>query len=146
MGYLSFHVGVDGVHADAPVRLILTFGEIPCDVTEDLHPCKTWISTSWLPDEVINVDWLPAEVNMPRRYAFRYAKIEVIDTSPKFKIQFSDIKVRAMSAVSPATFSGVEPLQTSYKDLNLLDHISMATLRDCMQTVFEDGPRRDLRL
>jgi alpha-L-rhamnosidase len=146
VGYLSFHIGVDGVNIDAPARLRLTFGEIPLDVTEDLHPCNTWISTSWLPDEIINVDWLPAEVNMPRRYSFRFVKIEIIDTSPKFKIRFSDIQVRAVSAVSPATFSAVEPVYTGDEELSLLDRISMVTLRDCMQTVFEDGPRRDRRL
>jgi alpha-L-rhamnosidase len=66
VGYFSFHLGADGVNIDAPARLRLTFGEVPYDVTEDLHPCKSWISTSWLPDETINVDWVPADVNMPR--------------------------------------------------------------------------------
>lgn len=146
VGYFSFHLGVDGVNIDAPARLRLTFGEVPYDVTEDLHPCNSWISTSWLPDETINVDWLPADVSMPRRYSFRYVKIEVIDTSPKYKVRFSDIKARAVSAVSPTIASTVEPLQTSDEELISLDRISILTLRDCMQTVFEDGPRRDRRL
>ncbi|KFY98278.1 hypothetical protein V498_01543 [Pseudogymnoascus sp. VKM F-4517 (FW-2822)] len=146
VGYLSFHISVDGVNIDAPARLRVTFGEIPYDVTENLHPCKTWISTSWLPDEVINVDWLPAGVEMPRRYAFRYVRIEIVDTSQKYKIRFSDIKVRAVSAVSPLTMSGVENLRTSDRELVAIDRISQVTLRNCMQTVFEDGPRRDRRL
>ena len=146
VGYLSFHLGVDGVNIDAPARLRVTFGEIPYDVTENLHPCKTWISTSWLPDEVINVDWLPADVEMPRRYAFRYVKIEIVDTSQKYKIRFSDIKIRAVSAVSPLTMSSVETLRTSDQELVGIDRISQITLRNCMQTVFEDGPRRDRRL
>jgi alpha-L-rhamnosidase len=146
VGYLSFHLGVQGVNVDAPARLRIIFGEIPYDVTEDLHPCNTWISTSWLPDEVINVDWLPTDVNMPRRYSFRYVKIEVIDTSPKYKVRFSNVKVRAVSAVSQETMSAVEPLPVHNDDLASLDRISMVTLRDCMQTVFEDGPRRDRRL
>lgn len=146
VGYLSFHLGVEGVNIDAPVRLRLTFGEVPYDVTESLHPCNTWISTSWLPDEVINVDWLPADVEMPRRYAFRYLKIEIIDTSQKYKVRFSDIKVRAVSSVSSATAAGVEPLKTDDSELAALDRISQVTLQNCMQTVFEDGPRRDRRL
>ncbi|OBT61317.1 hypothetical protein VE03_09520 [Pseudogymnoascus sp. 23342-1-I1] len=146
VGYLSFHINVDGVNIDAPARLRITFGEIPYDVTENLHPCKTWISTSWLPDEVINVDWLPVGVEMPRRYAFRYVKIEIIDTSQKYKIRFSDIKVRAVSAVSSLAMSDVENLRTSDQELIALDRISQVTLRNCMQTVFEDGPRRDRRL
>lgn len=146
VGYLSFHLGVDGVNIDAPARLRVTFGEVPFDVTENLHPCNTWISTSWLPDEVINVDWLPSDVQMPRRYAFRFVKVEIIDTSPKFKIRFSDIKVRAVSAVSPSKSSSVEPLKSKDAELVSIDRISQTTLRNCMQTVFEDGPRRDRRL
>ncbi|KAH7411185.1 bacterial alpha-L-rhamnosidase domain-containing protein [Cadophora sp. MPI-SDFR-AT-0126] len=146
VGYLSFHLGVDGVNIDAPARLRITFGEVPFDVTESLHPCNTWISTSWLPDEVINVDWLPSDVEMPRRYAFRFVKIEVVDTSQKYKIRFSDIRVRAVSAVAPATLSSVEPLIPDDPELIAIDQISQITLRNCMQTVFEDGPRRDRRL
>jgi alpha-L-rhamnosidase len=146
VGYLSFHLGVDGVNIDAPARLRFTFGEIPYDVTESLYPCKTWISTSWLPDEVINVDWLPTNIEMPRRYAFRYVKVEIIDTSQKFNIRFSEIKVRAVSAVSPSTMLGIASLNTVDEELLAIDRISQVTLRNCMQTVFEDGPRRDRRL
>ena len=146
VGYLSFHLGVEGVNVDAPARLRLTFGEIPYDVTENLHPCKTWISTSWLPDEIINVDWLPADVEMPRRYSFRYLKIEVLDTSPKYKVRFKDVRVRAVSAVSPHLAAAVPKLEVEDSELVDIDRISQVTLRDCMQTVFEDGPRRDRRL
>ena len=146
VGYLSFHLAVDGVNVDAPTRLRLTFGEIPYDVTEVLHPCNTWISTSWLPDEIINVDWLPTDVDMPRRYSFRYLKIDIIDTSPKYKVKFQDIKVRAVSAISPEVALASQKISIADKELALIDHISQVTLRNCMQTVFEDGPRRDRRL
>ncbi|KAL2062507.1 hypothetical protein VTL71DRAFT_6773 [Oculimacula yallundae] len=146
VGYLSLHLGVDGVNVDAPTRLRLTFGEVPYDVTEELHPCNTWISTSWLPDEVINVDWLPTDVDMPRRYSFRYLKIEVIDTSPKYKVRFLDVKVKAVSAISPETALSSQAVEIADKELALIDRISQVTLRNCMQTVFEDGPRRDRRL
>jgi alpha-L-rhamnosidase len=146
IGYLSFYLGAEGVNVDAPARLRLTFGEIPLDVAEPLHPCNTWISTSWLPDEIINVDWLPCRVEMPRRYAFRYLKCEILDTSPKFKVRFSNFKVTATSAVSPEVAASVSPLKTRHQDLTDIDKISQLTLRSCMQTVFEDGPRRDRRL
>ena len=61
---------------------------------------------------------------MPRRYSFRYIKIEIIDTSPKFKVRFSNIKVRAVSAISQATALSVETLKTDDKELALLDRIS----------------------
>ncbi|CZR63110.1 uncharacterized protein PAC_13007 [Phialocephala subalpina] len=146
VGYFSFHLDADGVNVDAPARLRLTFGEIPYDVTENLHPCKTWISTSWLPDEIINVDWLPTDLEMPRRYSFRYLKIEVLDTSPKYKVKFSDVRVRVVSAISPEVNVAVTPLSTADDELKVLDSVGQLTLRNCMQTVFEDGPRRDRRL
>jgi Glycosyl hydrolase family 78 alpha-rhamnosidase N-terminal domain len=102
-GYLSFHLAARGTNVDAPARLKLTFGEIPYDVTEELHPCKSWISTSWVPDETINVDWCPADVDMPRRYAFRYVRVQILDTSDKFKVLFQNICVRAVSAVASDT-------------------------------------------
>jgi alpha-L-rhamnosidase len=82
---------------------------------------------------------------MPRRYSFRYVKLQALDTSPKFKIFLSNIQVRAVSSVHPAT--KIEPLPSFYgKVLEQVDEISTFTPRDCMQTVFEDGPRRDRRL
>jgi alpha-L-rhamnosidase len=143
-GYFSFHLSAEGLNIDAPVRLKLTFGEVPYDVTEDLHPCNTWISTSWIPDETINVDWCPSDVDMPRRYSFRYVRVQILDTSPKFKVLFSNIQVRAVSAISPT--QSIEPASFDDDIWTQMDKVSMVTLRDCMQTVFEDGPRRDRRL
>ncbi|KAG7150809.1 hypothetical protein HYQ46_000235 [Verticillium longisporum] len=150
VGYVSFHLGAEGVNIDAPARLRLTFGEIPYDVTEELHPCRSRISTSWLPDEVINVDWVPSDVAIPQRHAFRYLRVQIFDTSPKYKIKFSGIVTRSESAV-PSDHP-LEPClvpETNDDDAKLLrriDAVSQNTLRSCMQTVFEDGPRRDRRL
>ncbi|KAI5841713.1 bacterial alpha-L-rhamnosidase domain-containing protein [Tricharina praecox] len=146
VGYFSFHLGAVGNNIDAPCRLRLTFGEVPPDVTENLADCKSWISTSWLPDEVINVDWLPTNVDMPRRYSFRYVRIQVIDTSQQYRALFSDVRVRAVSSVSPETFNSVPALNDSRPLLHKIDAVSQRTLRNCMHTVFEDGPRRDRRL
>lgn len=144
VGYLSFHLGAVGVNIDAPCRLRLVFGEVPTDVAEDLHPCNTWISTSWLPDETINVDWLPTEVSLPRRYSFRYVRIQVLDNGPKFRVTFSRLRVTAVSAVGPSVPVPAFPLADA--QLRAIDAAAMHTLRDCMHTVFEDGPRRDRRL
>jgi alpha-L-rhamnosidase len=143
-GYFTFHLATQGTNVDAPVRLKLTFGEVPYDVTEDLHPCKSWISTSWVPDEMINVDWCPTDVDMPRRYSFRYVRVQVLDTSVKFKVLFQTIRVRAVSAVDPNI--EVASLRLKESLLNTIDTVSILTLRDCIQTTFEDGPRRDRRL
>ena len=144
VGQLSFRLEAEGVNVDAPCRLRLTFGESPFDVTEDMTTVDTWISTSWLPDETINVDFMPEDVFLARRYSFRYVRFQVIDTSPKFKVKFSHVVGKAVSAIGPDHVIDL----FDYKDplLQFIDEISIFTLRDCMQTVFEDGPRRDRRL
>jgi alpha-L-rhamnosidase len=141
-GFLSFHLATEGRDPDAPVRLRLTFGEVPPDVAEPFYPYKGQLSEAWLPDEVINVDFLPQSLRMPRRYAFRYVKIEVIDTSPEFRIRIEKLRAHAVTSVSavPEPLAGETPLARR------IDAVAIATLRDCTQTTFEDGPRRDQRL
>ena len=141
-GFLSFQLATEGREPDAPVRLRLTFGEVPTDVAEPFYPYKGQLSEAWLPDETINIDYLPQAVRMPRRYAFRYVKIEVIDSSPEFGIRIENLRAHAVTSVRemPAPLTGESPLAQR------LDAVALATLRDCMQTTFEDGPRRDQRL
>ena len=142
-GNFAFHLVGEGMSVDAPARLRLTFGEVPGDVAEPLYPYQGELSSSWLPEEIITVDYLPQVVRMPRRYAFRYVKVEVIDTSPNFGIRFFDAHAIALSSATnePA------PLPASAAPWVVrVDEVSCATLRDCMQTTFEDGPRRDQRL
>jgi alpha-L-rhamnosidase len=141
-GFLSFHLATEGRDPDAPVRLRLTFGEVPTDVAEPFYPYEGELSEAWLPDEVINVDFLPQSVRMPRRYAFRYVKIEVVDTSPEFRIRIE--KLRAHAVTSARTMPA--PLTNGTALARRIDEVALATLRDCMQTTFEDGPRRDQRL
>ncbi|KAJ0276674.1 hypothetical protein COL940_008145 [Colletotrichum noveboracense] len=144
VGYITFRLESRGSHMDAPCRLRLIFGESPFDVTLGMDNVKTWISTSWLPDEVINIDMCPELVTLRRRYSFRFLRVEVIDTSPLFKVVFSDIKCECLSAISQT--HPLEALDFGDELLRKIDHVSISTLRDCMQTVFEDGPRRDRRL
>jgi hypothetical protein len=91
---------------------------------------------------MVNVDFLPQQVRLPRRYAFRYVKVEVIDTSSTFKVRFRNVRAHALTSATrtPA------PLATGSEMVRRIDEVSIATLRDCMQTTFEDGPRRDQRL
>ena len=142
-GNFAFRLVGEGVSVDAPARLRLTFGEVPGDVAEPLFPYKGTLSSSWLPEETITVDYLPQLVRMPRRYAFRYVKIEVIDTSPNFGVRFFDTHAIALSS---ATNEPAPLPATAAPWVKRVDEVSRATLRDCMQTTFEDGPRRDQRL
>lgn len=145
VGYLSFRLSCIGTAKDAPCRLRLTFGESPLDVTMTMDGVESWISTAWLPDEILNIDVCPEIVKLRRRHAFRFLRVQVIDTSNNFQVAFSDVVCECVSAVSQdceldvVSFGNDQLLQD-------IDHVSIFTLRDCMQTVFEDGPRRDRRI
>lgn len=142
-GHLGFRIEGEGAAVDSPVRLKLVFGETPGDVATPLEGYTGTLSRAWLPDEIVNVDFLPRRVDLPRRYAFRYVKVEVIDTSPNFAARFSQIEARALTSAGERP----EPLGASVPELlRRIDEVSLNTLQDCMQTVFEDGPRRDRRL
>jgi len=144
VGYLNLSIKPTGSLPDAPLRLKLIFGEMPCEIAESFDDYNGWISRSWLQDEIINIDVLPTEIQLPRRYAFRYLKIVVVDTSERYKVIFSDIHC---STTTSGDVSKVESLPGSVpEDLKTMDRISIKTLQDCMQSVFEDGPKRDRRL
>lgn len=142
-GGLSFFLDWEGRGVDAPARLRLTFGEVPSDVAESAYPHQGWLSGAWIPDELINVDFLPRNVTMPRRYAFRYVKVEVIYTSRNFNVVFRNFQAHALTSAGNDL-----KVPSRYRNelLGRIDQVALATLRDCMQTTFEDGPKRDQRL
>jgi alpha-L-rhamnosidase len=143
VGYLAFRVLPTGSVADSPIRLRLTFGEVPTDVAEPLYPYRGWISAAWLPEEVIVIDDLPAWYRVARRHAFRYVKVEILAASRRFGLRFEDTVAHAVTSArgEPAWLPDAWP-----EWIRRIDHVSQLTLRDCLQTVFEDGPRRDRRL
>ena len=145
VGKLTFTITAHGLNIDAPCRLRITFGETPLDVTAGMEGVSTWISTSWLPDEIINIDYFPQMISMPRRHACRYIRFDVIDTSPKYFVTLSDARFEAVSSVQPQHAVQMFDFGGDVL-LNSIDHASISTLRDCMHTVFEDGPRRDRRM
>jgi hypothetical protein len=40
-------------------------------------------------------------MTLPQRYAFRYVRIEIADTSPKYKVKFSNVPCKAVSTIGP---------------------------------------------
>ncbi|HWI59692.1 MAG TPA: hypothetical protein VNZ22_20865, partial [Bacillota bacterium] len=142
-GHIAFSIAGEGRGVDSPVRLKLTLGEVPAEVAESFDHYKGGLSRAWLQEEVINIDVLPATTRLPRRYAFRYAKIEVVATSPNFAVRFNEVQATALTSAgaTPPELPGSVP-----ELLRRIDSVSIQTLRDCMQTVFEDGPKRDRRL
>ena len=143
-GQLTFRVAPASYPIDAPIRLAFLFAEVPAELGEPLDPHPTnSLSRSWMQDEVINIDDTPAEVRLPRRYAFRGVKVTVVAGSPHAKFHLSGF---AAEAVSSADESKVPPFAAASESDAALDLVARRTLRDCMQTVFEDGPKRDRRL
>lgn len=143
VGYVSFTLTPVGSPADAPAYLKLRFGEIPYEIAADSSGYHGEVSRAWIQEEFLHVDVLPARVSLPRRYAFRYLQITVLDTSAKYKVEVSDVVCKSVSSVSLST---VPPLRVNDPELERLDQVSLKTMQDCMQLVFEDGPKRDRRL
>ncbi|MDD4872406.1 MAG: hypothetical protein PHR77_17785 [Kiritimatiellae bacterium] len=142
-GHFIFSVRRFNAPVDAPVRLSLIFGEVPAEMGEQFDPYQGGLTRSWLQDEVVNIDDIPQTIRLPRRYAFRYAKVTVISASRHGKFGFSDIQA---DAITSADETRLLPFTPRNADDEALDRVSRRTLRDCMQTVFEDGPKRDRRL
>ena len=142
VGKLTLKLGYTGSHPDAPAWLRLKFAERECELSEDAESYHGWISKGWIQQEQLHVDVLPAQLELPRRYAFRYLQIEVLDVSSKYRLRIEDAWCTAETSANEerlADFHGT-PRQEQ------LDRIAVHTLRECMQEVFEDGPKRDRRL
>jgi len=142
-GYFVLSLCRFEIPVDAPVRLSFVFGEVPAEVAEPFDPYTGGLTRSWLQDEVVNFDDVPQTMTLPRRYAFRYLKVTVVSCSKHGKFGFSDIHAEA---VTSADETKLAPFTPRNSDEAALDQVSVRTLRDCMQTVFEDGPKRDRRL
>ena len=75
VGYLHFLCQSAGSPPDAPAHLQLTFGETLSEVCEPFSDYQGWLSSSWLQQQDLWLDVLPAEIDLPRRYCFRYLKV-----------------------------------------------------------------------
>lgn len=143
VGYVTLRLSSVGSPQDAPAFFRLKFGEISKELTERSEDYDGWISRGWIQEEFLHVDVLPAVIRLPRRYAFRYLEILVIDTSMKWQLVVEEV---TCDAVSSAERENVTPYPTTDPELQKLDRVSIRTLQNCMQSVFEDGPKRDRRL
>ena len=141
VGRLSFAVRDNGVYLGAPVRLQLKFGEIPYEIVRDHATYGGTLCSSWLYEEIINVDQIGV-IELPRRYSFRYLEISVL-ASPEL-LRLYDFSVTCETSADVQKFNplpeGTDP------ELVEIDRVAAATLRDCMQSAYEDGPKRDRRL
>ena len=142
VGRFSMKLGSRGSHPDAPAWLRFKFCENARELDETLEGYRGWISKGWVQTEETHVDVLPAIISLPRRYAFRYVRIDVLALSSKYRLTLEDVWAETTtSAVDAAVarFTGDEGDAA-------IDGVALRTLRSCMQSVFEDGPKRDRRL
>ncbi|MDJ1501947.1 hypothetical protein [Xanthocytophaga agilis] len=142
-GYVSFSLQAIWGTSDAPARLKLTFGEVPAELATPFDPYPGGLSRAWLQDEVITVMEVPATITIPRRMAFRYVKIELLGASNYFDFRISDLVCKATTSV-PAMPSALA--SGTSEQIAAIDKVGLLTLKECMQTVYEDGPKRDRRL
>ncbi|BBD46134.1 MAG: glycoside hydrolase [Proteiniphilum sp.] len=141
-GYFTFSIRPTNITPDAPLRLKFTFGEVPSELAVSFEPYTGSLSRAWLQDETVTVTALPQTITIPRRLSFRYVKIELI-ASPSYDFYVSDIKCNAGTSVT----SVPQELAPSTEEIiKKIDQTGLATLKECMQTVYEDGPKRDQRL
>ena len=140
VGYVTLKLSLAGTRQDAPVRLRLTFGEMPDEIARPESEYTGWLSAAWLQTETVTIDELPFELKLPRRYAFQYLKLEVIAASLRFGIRVDDVRCDATTSAGFAELPVLEGIDEQIKN------VSLRTLRNCMQYFFEDGPKRDRRL
>ncbi|MBQ2903724.1 MAG: hypothetical protein IJE48_04935 [Clostridia bacterium] len=140
VGHFSFAFDNAEDFIDAPVRLIIKFGEDMREIEDDFSLYREGLSKTWLQEEIINLDF-PQKTTMTRRYACRYIKITVDKTNKP--VRLFDFCFRASTS---ADVSALKPAKTTDILLNKIDTVSTNTLKECMQTFFEDGPKRDRRL
>jgi hypothetical protein len=127
-------------YIDAPATIRVRFFETEMEMNYDYSSYGGWLCESWVQEDTVKIDF-PGIYSMPRRYAARYIKLEVVHT-PR-KLMLSDFE---FSAVTSADVSNLLPYVSADKELSEIDRVAVNTLKNCMQRVFEDGPKRDRRL
>jgi hypothetical protein len=142
VGRLRLRLAMDGRCWDAPARLRIVCAEVPLELGEPWDPYSGGLGRGWLQDEILTLDGLPGVIELPRRYALRYVRVEVVDTSPAYKLRVADLWIDETGAdLAPIAVDPALPA-----DLGAIDAVARRTLRNCLHTVFEDGPKRDRRL
>ena len=97
-GFLSLDLDFEGSPVDAPILLKIKFCEHKDELNENSEEYHGWISKSWIQEELIHLDTLPTQLKLKRRYAFRYAKIELIASSSKYKVILKGAHIDAVSS------------------------------------------------
>lgn len=143
VGKFSVEIAKTGSPQDAPLYMRIKFAEMPAELQAESSDYHGWLSRSWIQEEFIHLDELPAKLELPRRYSFRYVEIKIIDTSPKWQAVFTNPEAVSESS---ADYSKLHKPVINDDLLSRIYDAGVTTLAECMQDVFEDGPKRDRRL
>jgi alpha-L-rhamnosidase len=142
VGNVSLKLKDIGLMQDAMLRFKVTFGEVPSDLALPIEPYTGSLSRGWLQDFTFDVSY-NGTYTFNRRIAARYMKIEAIGTSIYSDFCFDNITFKATTSAGESKIKLADSTPQIFKDIALK---SEKTLKDCMQGVFEDGPKRDQRL
>ncbi|MBQ6470666.1 MAG: hypothetical protein IJJ33_01660 [Victivallales bacterium] len=141
VGEVELAVGNAGQDFDSPVMLRFLAAETPYELSYRREDYQGGLAVGWMQEETSRVMSPSPCVRLPNRMALRYLLIEAL--SAPGRAALSDIRLRASSAVGaeiPPPPPGLDGLEQK------IHQTACRTLRNCMQGVFEDGPKRDRRL
>ncbi len=142
-GYLTVRLRTTDRVQDGPLRFRFTFAEMPAELATPFDPYTGTLSRAWLQDEVVTVMCVDEPVTIARRLSGRYLKIELLGYSPDFDFAIDDISFNAVSSADKPAKALPEGVSKEIADIY---EVGVKTLAECMQTVYEDGPKRDQRL
>lgn len=142
VGNVSFKIKDIGPMQDAVLRFKVTFGEIPSDLGLPVEPYTGSLSSGWMQDFQCDVSY-DGCYTFNRRITARYMKIEAVGTSIYSDFCFDNITFEATTSAGKSKAQLASTTPQIFKDIA---RVSENTLKDCMQGVFEDGPKRDQRL
>lgn len=142
VGNVSFKIKDIGPMQDAVLRFKVTFGEVPSDLGLPVEPYTGSLSRGWMQDFQCDVSY-DGCYTFNRRITARYMKIEAVGTSIYSDFCFDNITFEATTSAGKSKAQLASTTPQIFKDIA---RVSENTLKDCMQGVFEDGPKRDQRL
>ena len=140
VGKFSFSMDNVDDYISAPVRTTIRFAEDLNELNADFSTYHGNLCSSWLQEEVLNIEF-PGDVQMERRYSCRYIKFTIQEA--RRLVKFDNF---CFLSSTSADDTKLKPVVIEDPMLNKIDKIACKTLRDCMQTFFEDGPKRDRRM
>lgn len=141
-GHLSFEMCDVGTYPDSPVKVHVKFAENLYELEYNFDDYNGGLASSWLQEQTLYID-ATGVVELPRRYAFRYVKLTMDKRGfRRAPMKFVNFKVQATTS---AEESSCKPYEGD-AELKAIDKVGCRTLRECMQRVFEDGPKRDRRV